>query len=162
HAGWNFAVLALAAAFEFYSWRISYKELRAQKDPEESTWEEIIGSKNPVIFTVFLEDTAGMIGAGLAFLGILLGQVFHNDLFDALASIRIRPLHAGAGIVLGRESGPLLVGERRNRSIIRRIREMLQNDPSVEAVGHVLTIQLGPEEVLLTVDIRFRRGANVQ
>jgi hypothetical protein len=27
HPGWNYAVLAIAAAFEFYSWRISYREL---------------------------------------------------------------------------------------------------------------------------------------
>ena len=63
HVGWNYIVLALAAAFDFYSWRISYLELRARKDPDESMWDEIIGSKDPTIFTVFLEDTVGLIGA---------------------------------------------------------------------------------------------------
>ena len=47
HPGWNYAVLAVAAAFEFYSWLISYRELRPQKDPGESAWDEIIGSKDP-------------------------------------------------------------------------------------------------------------------
>src|SRR5437879_3653358 len=37
HLGWNYLVLALSAAFELYSWRISYHELRRQKDPDEST-----------------------------------------------------------------------------------------------------------------------------
>ena len=41
HVAWNYAVLAIALAFEFYSWRISYKELLARKDPDESTWDEI-------------------------------------------------------------------------------------------------------------------------
>ena len=67
HSGWNYAVLAFAAAFEGYSWLISYRELRSQKDPDESTRDEIIGSKDPTIFTVFLEDSAGLLGAVIAF-----------------------------------------------------------------------------------------------
>lgn len=50
----------LAAALDFYSWRSSYLELRSRKEPEESTWDEIIGSKDPTTFTVFLEDSAGL------------------------------------------------------------------------------------------------------
>jgi cation diffusion facilitator family transporter len=32
HSSWNYAVLALSVVFDFYSWRISYVELRAQKN----------------------------------------------------------------------------------------------------------------------------------
>lgn len=64
--GWNYSVLAAAFALDFYSWRISYKELLARKDPDETTWQEIIGSKDPTVFTIFLEDTAGMAGTVLA------------------------------------------------------------------------------------------------
>lgn len=162
HVGWNYIVLALAFAFDFYSWRISYQELRARKDPDESMWDEIIGSKDPTIFTVFLEDTVGLIGAFLAFLGIFLGRLFDNPYLDPIASILVGLLLAAVAILLGRESGALLVGERTNRSRIRRIRQIVQNDPSVEAVGDLLTMQLGPEQVLLNIDIRFRRGLAVQ
>jgi cation diffusion facilitator family transporter len=62
HPGWNYAVLAFASVFEAYSWIVSYRELQSRKDPDESTWDEIIGSKDPTIFTVFLEDTAGLVG----------------------------------------------------------------------------------------------------
>jgi hypothetical protein len=31
-----------------------------RKDPDESTWDEIIGSKDPTVFTIFLEDSAGL------------------------------------------------------------------------------------------------------
>jgi len=108
HLGWNYALLALAAAFELYSWRISYRELLLRKDRDETIWQEIIGSKDPTIFTVFLEDSAGLIGAVLAFLGILLGQVPPQPL---LRSCR-----------LGRESGALLVGERVFSSMTRTTR----------------------------------------
>jgi cation diffusion facilitator family transporter len=162
HLGWNYALLALAAAFELYSWRISYRELLLSKDPDETIWQEIIGSKDPTIFTVFLEDSAGLIGAVLAFLGIFLGQVLHSRYFDPAASILIGLLLAAVALLLGRESGALLVGERTNRARIRRVKRILEEDPAVEAVGVILTMQMGPDQVLLAVEIRFRRGLDVQ
>jgi cation diffusion facilitator family transporter len=59
HVGWSYAVLGLAFASEFYSWRISYRELLKRKDPDESTLDEIIGSKDPTVFTIFLKTRRG-------------------------------------------------------------------------------------------------------
>jgi cation diffusion facilitator family transporter len=162
HIGWNYAVLAIAFASEFYSWRISYRELLSRKDPDESTWDEIIGSKDPTVFTIFLEDSAGMAGTLLAFFGIFIGHVFHRAYFDPLASILIGLLLTALAVLLGRESGALLVGERTNRSIIRRVRKTICDDSAVDDVGDLLTMQLGPDQVLVNVDIRFRRGLDVQ
>ena len=117
------------------------------------------------ILTVFLEDSAGLIGAVLAFLGLFLGQILHSRYFDPAASILIGLLLAAVALLLGRESGALLVGERTNRARIRRVKEnpkILKEDPAVEAVGDILTMQMGPDQVLLTVDIRFCRGLDVQ
>jgi cation diffusion facilitator family transporter len=162
HVGWNYAVLALTVAFDFYSWRVSYRALVARKMAEESTWDLIIGSKDPSVFTIFLEDSAGLVGAGLAFFGILLGQVFHNPIFDPIASILIALVLTAVAFLLGRESGALLVGERTNRRRIERVSGIIESDPAVEGVGDLLTMQLGPEQVLLTANIRFRRGLDVQ
>jgi divalent metal cation (Fe/Co/Zn/Cd) transporter len=71
-------------------------------------------------------------------------------------------LLAAVALLLGRESGALLVGERTNRARIRRVRKILEEDPAVEAVGDILTMQMGPDQVLLTVEIRVRRGLDVQ
>lgn len=162
HNGWNYAVLALAAAFDLYSWRISYQELQSRKDPDESIWDEIVGSKDPSVFTVFLEDCAGLVGTFLAFAGIFVGQLSRNPYLDPIASILIGVLLASLAVFLGRESGALLVGERTNRARIKRIKEIIQNDFSVDDVGNLLTMQLGPSEVLLAVDIRFRRSLDVR
>jgi len=161
HAVWNYSVLALAAALDCYSWRVSYRELLSQKDPDESIWDEIVGSKNPVIFTVFLEDSAGLIGTAVAFLGIFLGRLVHNPFLDPVALLLIGLFLAAVAALLGRESGALLVGQRTNLAIIRRVRRIIENDSSVDALGDLLTMQLGPNEVLLTVNIRFRRGLDV-
>lgn len=161
HLGWNYVVLAVSAVFDLYSWFISYRELRARKDRNETIWDEIIGSKDPTVFTVFLEDSAGLIGVVLAFLGIFLGHLLHNPYLDPIASILIGLLLAALAFLLGRETGALLAGERTNRSLLRRIRKTLSDDPSVEHVGELLTMQLGAEEALLTVSVRFSRGLNV-
>ena len=76
--GWSYAVLALSAAFDFYLWRVSYREILARKDKNESTGDEIVGSKDPAVFTVFLKDSADLAGVFIAFLGIFLGHTFHN------------------------------------------------------------------------------------
>lgn len=159
---WNYAVLALAAIFDFYSWRISYRELLTRKDPDESTWEEVVGSKDPTVFTVFLEDSAGLAGTFLAFLGIFLGRMLHNPYLDPIASIAIGLLLAAVAILLGRESGALLLGERTNRARVRRLRQIILAESSVEEAGQLLTMQLGPDQVLLTAGIRFRRGLTVE
>jgi cation diffusion facilitator family transporter len=162
HVGWNYVVLAISFAFEFYSWRISYQELLSRKDPDESTWDEIIGSKDPTVFTVFVEDSAALVGILLAFLGIFVGHLFHRPYFDSIASLLIGLLLAAVAVLLARESGALLVGERTNRRRIDRLRKIICADPSVEDVGDLLTMQLGPDQVLLAVDIKFRRGLDVQ
>jgi divalent metal cation (Fe/Co/Zn/Cd) transporter len=161
-ATWSYVVLGIAAAFDFSSWLVSYRELLKRKDPGESTWDEIVGSKDPSVFTVFLEDSAGLIGVFIAFVGILLGQVFHNQRFDAAASILIGVLLAGVAVLLGRESGALLIGERTNRTKIRRVRAIISADPWVEEVCEILTMQLGPEQVLLAVYARFQQELGVQ
>jgi cation diffusion facilitator family transporter len=89
HTGWSYAVLAFAAAFDLYSWRISYRELQSRKDPDESIWDEIVGSKDPSVFTVFLEDCAGLVGTFLAFAGIFIGQLSGNPYLDPIASILV-------------------------------------------------------------------------
>ena len=110
--GWNYGVLAAAAMFEFYSWRVSYRELRLRKDAHKNIFYEIIGSKDPAIFTVFLEDSAGLVGTALALRGIFLRETFHNPHLDPLASILIGILLAAVALALD----PKLISRRLHMS----------------------------------------------
>jgi hypothetical protein len=101
-----------------------------RKDPDESAWDEIIGSKGPTVFTIFLEDSAGMARTTLAFLGVLLDTYSITPYFDPLASILIGLLLTAVAVLLDRESGALLMGERTNRAIIRRVRKIICDDSS--------------------------------
>jgi cation diffusion facilitator family transporter len=162
HVIWNYCVLAFAAVLDSYSWVVSYRELLARKDPDESTWDEIIGSKDPSVFTVFLEGSAALIGILLAFLGIFLGQIFHNPYFDPIASLLIALLLTAVALLLGRETGALVAGERTNRSRLKQIKEILASDPAVERVGDLLSMQLGADQVLVTVKLKFHSGLSLE
>jgi len=155
HPVWNYCVLALSAGCEFYSWRVSWKEL-SKKTADESVWQLIRRSKDPTIFTVFMEDSAALLGVAVAALGILLGQIFENPRFDAAASFVIAGILAAVAFILGRESGALLVGESAHPGLLKSVRAIIAADPSVHNVGDLLTMQLGPDQVLLAVDIKFK------
>jgi cation diffusion facilitator family transporter len=161
-SGWSFAVLAVSFVMDFYSWNISKKELVARKKPEESMWEVIRRSKDPTVFTVFLEDSAGMVGSVLAFIGILLARTLHNPYFDAVSSMLIGLLVGTLGLFLARESGALLVGESASQGKIEKIRNIIDSDQLVDKVGDILTMQLSPDQVLVAVAIRFHHGPNVR
>lgn len=104
---------------------------------------------------------AGLIGTFLAFLGIFLSKLFNNPIFDPLASILIGILLALVALLLGRETGALLVGERTNRARIRTMKEIIVSDPAVERVGNLFTMQMGPQQALLNVEIRFQRTLDI-
>jgi cation diffusion facilitator family transporter len=159
---WNYVVLGIALIFDAYSWTISYRELRSRRSPGETTWGEILSSKDPTVYTVLLEDSAGIAGTVIAGTGIFLAHRFHNPHFDAAGSLIIGVLLAVLAVFLGRESGALLVGEGANSRHIQRIKEIIRNDPAVEQVGDLLTMYLGPDQVLLNAEIKFRRGLDVQ
>jgi cation diffusion facilitator family transporter len=159
---WNYVVLGIALIFDLYSWRISYRELIAGQKPQVTAWNRIKSSKDPTIFTVLLEDSAGIAGTLIAFLGLFLGQLFHSPYFDPAASILIGLLLGAVALFLGRESGALLLGESIERTATEALKNVIRSDPAVEAVGDLLTMYLGPEQVLLNMDIKFRSGLTVQ
>src|SRR3569833_3347564 len=70
----NYVVLIVAAAFEAYSWIVSRKERNRRRRPDENLWQAMRRSKNASVITVFIEDSAALIGIAVAFLGVGRGR----------------------------------------------------------------------------------------
>jgi len=158
---WNYVVLGVSACFEGYSWNVSRQELNKRRKAGASLWQAVHVSKDASVFTVFIEDTAALLGLAIAAAGITLGHVFDNPYLDPAASVLIGLLLVGAAFALARETGALLVGEGIGTEATRRVCEILRDDPSIEDVGKLLSMQLGPDEVLLTAAVRFNRGMRI-
>jgi cation diffusion facilitator family transporter len=159
---WNYVVLAVAFVLDFYSWKISSRELFARRKPDEGVWDVIRKSKDPTVFTVFLEDAAGMLGSVIAFLGIFLSRWLRSPYYDAASSMLIGVLVGAMGLFLAKESGALLVGESASPAKVDKIRRIIQSEPAVDQVGDILTMQLSPDQVLVAVAIRFHHGPSVR
>jgi cation diffusion facilitator family transporter len=158
---WNYIVLAVSACFEGYSWNVSRRELNKRRKPDASLWQTVHASKDASVFTVFIEDTAALLGLAIAAAGITLGYLFDSPYFDPAASVLIGLLLVGAAFALARETGALLVGEGIGTEATRRVSEILRADPAIQSVGKLLSMQLGPDDVLLTAAVQFRRGMRI-
>ncbi len=158
---WNYVVLGVAFLFEGYSWNVSRRALNSKRRPGATLWQTVKASKDASVFTVFIEDSAALLGIVIAAAGIWLGHLLDNPYIDPAASILIGLLLVGAAVTLARETGALLVGESVGVEQTGRLKEIFRQDPALEDVGRLMTMQLGPDDILLTAAVRFRRGMRI-
>ena len=152
---WNFVVLGFAFVFEGISWFFGWRAFRVTKG-RRGILQAIHESKDPSTFLVFLEDSAALTGLVIAALGIFFGRLLNNPFADGLASVLIGLLLGMISVFLARESKGLLIGEGVDDKTLKQIRKLVEADPDVEHVHHLLTMHFGPNEVLLTLEVKFR------
>jgi divalent metal cation (Fe/Co/Zn/Cd) transporter len=134
---------------------VALKALLDDQPQQQNLWQAVRGSKDPTIFTVLLEDTAALLGIGVAFLGVFLGHLLDNPYLDGAASIIIGLILALVAILLVFESKALLVGESAIPETVESIQMLAESDAAVKSVIRVLTMHMGPEEVLLNLELQF-------
>ena len=153
----NYIIIAISAVIEGVSLSIALREFNAARG-KVKPFAFIKAAKDPSLFTVVLEDSAALIGLLLAFLGTFLGHVTGNPYFDGIASVLIGVLLACVSIVLLRETKGLLIGEGLEEDELRKVRAIVESDESVRQCGRVLSLYLGPHDLLLAIDITFSSG----
>jgi cation diffusion facilitator family transporter len=150
-----YIVLAIAFAFESVVWFVAWREFRTLRQGEP-TWTAIRRGKDPTSFAVLLEDTAALADIVVAATGIALGHALEMPVLDGVASVVIGLILAGVAFVLARETRGLLVGEAARDAVVQGVRDLLDEDPDVTAVVRLLTMHVGPDAVLVNLDLRFR------
>jgi divalent metal cation (Fe/Co/Zn/Cd) transporter len=108
------------------------------------------------VFEVFAEGGASLVGLGFATIGVVGAAWFNAPWADGLASIAIGLLLAVVAFVLGSETRSLLTGEAAAKPVVDEVRSILEADARVRAVSNVQSMHLGPEEILVTVSLRFQ------
>jgi cation diffusion facilitator family transporter len=153
----NYVVLALAVVFESISFSVAWRAFRTTKG-DRTALHAIHHGKDPSLFTVLFEDTAALLGLVVAFLGVFLSHRFEAPVLDGTASIVIGLILVTAAGWLAYESKSLLVGEAADPELVAAVREIVLADPAVTGLGAVLTMHLGPEDVLLNIEVQFTPG----
>lgn len=153
----NYVVLGLAMLFEGAAWWVAFHEFRKTKGAL-SYLKAIQRSKDPTVFTVLFEDSAAMLGLFAAFIGIALAQITGNPVFDAIASIVIGVILACTAAVLSYESKGLLIGEAARPKVIGSIRRIVNNQEGIISINELLTMHLGPGDILLCLSVDFVDG----
>jgi cation diffusion facilitator family transporter len=149
-------VLVLSIVLEAFSFRTAIRESK-QLRGQESIPSFIRHAKAPELPIVMLEDFAALIGLTLAFLGVGLTIITGNGIFDGISTLCIGVLLVLVAIVLGVETKSLLVGEGASPDDLTAIRVAINNHPDVEALIHIKTLYLGPDELLVAAKIAFAR-----
>jgi divalent metal cation (Fe/Co/Zn/Cd) transporter len=154
---WNYVVLGVAAVFEGSSFAIALRQFLKQAG-DTPFWEALHRSKDPTTYTVLAEDAAALVGLLVAALGIALSHRFDKPELDGAASLIIGLLLAGVAVALTWESRGLLIGEGIRPETARAIRRIALEQPKVRDVGRVLSMYVGPDDVLVTMDLDFDEG----
>lgn len=150
----NYIVLGLSIVFEGSSWFVALKEFRASKG-ELGYFEAVRRSKDPSVFTVLFEDTAALIGLLIALVGIFSAELFDMPELDGVASVGISLVLATTAILLARETKGLLMGEPASPAIQKAVLEVVEADPSVQKANGVLTVHLGPRQIVVGLSVEF-------
>ncbi len=153
----NYIVLGGAFVFEAGAWWMAFREFQRLKG-SQGYFEAVHASKDPVVFTVLFEDTAAMIGIIVAFFGIWLGEITDAPWMDGAASVVIGLILAAVAAILSYECKGLLVGESASGPVVQDIRALLGGYPDKLSVNELLTMHLGPEDVLVTMSLDFAGG----
>ncbi|MCX8007747.1 MAG: cation diffusion facilitator family transporter [Coriobacteriia bacterium] len=158
---WNYIVLGFAMAVEIASFRVALREFNKARK-ETRPLEFVRRSKDPSLYTVVFEDSAALLGLIVAFAGVFLGHLFENPYFDGAASIVIGLILMGVAWLLAAETHGLLLGEGADPALRERIAALIEADDAVDRVSDVLTMYMGPHDLLVNVGVHFRRGLNAE
>ncbi len=150
----NYLVLGFAMIFEGFAWHIAFREFNSRRG-RRTYLQAFQEAKDPSVVTVLLEDSAAMLGLIAAFLGIVAAQVFQIPEFDGVASIVIGLILAGTAMLLAYETKSMLIGEAAAPEVVAHIEQMLREEDGVAGINEILTMHMGPRDILVNLSVDF-------
>jgi cation diffusion facilitator family transporter len=156
----SYVVLAVSFAIEAVSFLRAVRQIRGEAVRWRTTGRRFLRhTADTTVKAVFLEDSAALIGLVVAGIGVALTQMTGDEFYDGLASIAIGILLLVVVAILVRSNISLLVGQSVPSRIHDEIAAELAALPTVVAVPTLLTMRLGPTDVLVAAKVDFRDDA---
>lgn len=151
----NFIVIVAGMVIEGITLGIGIKQFNAARG-DVGPVKFIRDAKDPSLYTVVLEDSAAELGLCFALVSTIVCDVTGNLFFDGVASILIGILLCFVAIILLRETKGLLVGEGMKHQSLDELRDIVEADDRVISCGRILTMYMGPEDLLIAIDATFK------
>jgi cation diffusion facilitator family transporter len=153
------AVLVIALTLDSWSRFVAGREVRRRARARGLSIREYVSeSADPTITTVYLEDTADVLGAALALVALILHQTTGFERADALASVAIGALLLYIATRLAARNRDLLTNQAVPERYTEHVRELIGGDDAVAEVRSLTAVYLGPRDVLVTGEVRLADG----
>jgi cation diffusion facilitator family transporter len=147
-------VLGLSAIFEGWSWLVSKRQISEEAEDRALDVPGFIrATSDPAPVAVFLEDSAALIGIGLAAVGLALHAWTGNAIYDALASISVGVLLAYVAWRLVALNRRLIIGASASPRTVDHLVREVERRPWVTAVASARAIVIGPGRLSLSLDV---------
>jgi cation diffusion facilitator family transporter len=149
----NLVVLGIAAFFELMvAFRVAVKAFNRRRGTR-GVVRAVREAKDPTLLVVLFEDSVAVLGLAVAAAGLLLAHWTGESYWDAVASMVIGGLLTATALILAIETKGLLLGESAGREVRAAIRSAALSVPRVETIDRLLTMHLGPDEILVNMDL---------
>jgi cation diffusion facilitator family transporter len=159
--GW--VVLAIALAADGMSLLQSLGQARRQaRERGQPLPRYLLRAADPALRAVVVEDSAALIGLGLAAGGLLLSDLVGNNTPDALASLLIGILLALTAFALARPLADFLIGRSLPAEPFQRLYAILAAAPAIEEVLALQAVYTGPEEVIVAAKVHPAAGLTIE
>ncbi|HKU31549.1 MAG TPA: cation diffusion facilitator family transporter [Arthrobacter sp.] len=152
--GLAYAVLGISFVLEGMSFIQAFRQAReSAKLLERGTLEQVLKSSDPTMRAVFAEDSAALIGLGIAFLGVLLHQLTGSPVADALGSILVGILLGVIAVVLIDRNRRFLVGQAVTPALKKAMAGRVLEHPDIDRMTYLHLEFVGPRRLYLVAAV---------
>ncbi|OKI60490.1 cation diffusion facilitator family transporter [Micromonospora sp. CB01531] len=156
----SYIVLVISFVVESVSLTRAVRQIRRESRRWRATPRRYLRlTADTTVKAVFMEDTAALIGLLIAGVGLGLSELTDDELYDGIASILIGVLLLVVAAILARSNISLLVGRAVSERVHRKIEHELASLPTVDRVHTLMTMVLGPDDILVAAKVDFHNDA---
>lgn len=156
----GFVVLGGALLIEGWATLGNLRELKRRRG-QTPLFRYLRSTKDSDLVVVFGENSAAVLGLGLAMAALALSVVTGDARWDGVGSLAIGVVLVGVAVFLAIEVKALLIGESADPELVRVVHEVVAEDARFEGVLQLVTVQQGPGEVVVAMKVKFASGLAV-
>lgn len=150
---WNLYILIAAFIIESFTFWLAIRDLKEHFPG--ARLKKVLAEADPTTLAVIYEDGLAILGVAIAFISIVLTYLTKNIYWDAIGSIIIGLLLGVAAIILIAKNRDYLITKAIPLEIEELIKDILNNEPTIEKVLDFKSAVLDVDKYLIKCDVEF-------